>query len=97
MENNYSLYQVRGINNDFIGEWHTNLKECNDELTANNIPNKKSPKIKKYIQQLLSFNKKLIIDIIAEQNKRRRNHIFDLLIRVATLFVDMFIIFGVSA
>ena len=35
--------------------------------------------------------------IIAEQNKRRINHIFDLLIRVATLFVDMFIIFGVKA
>ena len=33
-KNNYSLYQVRGINNDFIGEWHTNLKECNDELQS---------------------------------------------------------------
>jgi len=33
-KNNYSIYQVRGINNDFIGEWHTNLKECNEELQS---------------------------------------------------------------
>ena len=33
-KNNYSLYQVRGINNDFIGEWHKDFKECNDELQS---------------------------------------------------------------
>ena len=33
-KNNYSIYQVRGINNDFIGEWHINLKECNEELQS---------------------------------------------------------------
>ena len=33
-KNNYSLYQVRGINNDFIGEWHKDLKECNEELQS---------------------------------------------------------------
>ena len=33
-KNNYPIYQVRGINNDFIGEWHTNLKECNEELQS---------------------------------------------------------------
>ena len=33
-KNNYSLYQVRGIDNDFIGEWHKDLKECNEELQS---------------------------------------------------------------
>ena len=33
-KNNYSLYQVRGINNDFIGDWHKDLKECNEELQS---------------------------------------------------------------
>ena len=28
-------------------------KECKDELTANNIPNKKSPKIKKYTAMII--------------------------------------------
>ena len=29
---NKPLYQINGINNDYVGEWHTNKKSLNNEL-----------------------------------------------------------------
>jgi len=32
--NNFSLYQIRGINNDYVGEWHYTKESLSNELNA---------------------------------------------------------------
>lgn len=48
------IYQVVGINNDFVGEWHTSKKGANDELKSLN--KNKITGVKKYHKDTKSHN-----------------------------------------